>query len=181
MRCIILCAGFATRLYPLTRTVPKHLLPVAGRPVLDYVVERLGAIGIDQGVLVTNRTFLESFQRWAAEREGPLELQIVEDGPLLMITGSVPSAISSLAWIRATSGMISWSSTATICSRFLWMGRWTHFAAGATRSSYTTSAPRPKQPRWGSPFATRRAVYRLPREAVGTRHDGRLDRHLCLS
>jgi dTDP-glucose pyrophosphorylase len=34
--------------YPLTRTVPKHLLPVAGRPVLDYVVERLGAIGIDQ-------------------------------------------------------------------------------------------------------------------------------------
>ena len=80
MRCIILCAGFATRLYPLTRTVPKHLLPVAGRPVLDHVVERLGAIGIDRGVLVTNRTFLEAFQRWAAERESPLELQIVEDG-----------------------------------------------------------------------------------------------------
>ena len=80
MRCIILCAGFATRLYPLTCRKPKHLLPVAGRPVLDYVVERLEAIGLDQGVLVSNHTFLEAFERWAAQRASPLELQIVDDG-----------------------------------------------------------------------------------------------------
>ena len=54
MRCVILCAGFATRLLPLTRTVPKHLLTVAGQPVLDYVVDRLAQAGIDNGVVVTN-------------------------------------------------------------------------------------------------------------------------------
>jgi len=79
MQCVILCAGFATRLYPLTRTVPKHLLPVAGRPVLDYVVERLAGVGIDRGVLVTNRTFADQFHRWAANQPLAANLQILDD------------------------------------------------------------------------------------------------------
>ncbi|MGW8187419.1 MAG: sugar phosphate nucleotidyltransferase, partial [Desulfobacterales bacterium] len=41
MMAILLCAGFATRLYPLTRDFPKALLPVAGRPVIDYLVEQV--------------------------------------------------------------------------------------------------------------------------------------------
>ncbi len=80
MHCVILCAGFATRMYPLTLTVPKQLLPVAGRPVLDYVVERLAKAGIDQGVVVTNRTFLDAFRRWADGGSLPIQLQILDDG-----------------------------------------------------------------------------------------------------
>lgn len=80
MQCAILCAGFATRLYPLTETIPKHLLPVAGRPVLDYVVERLSAVGIDRGVLVSNRTFIDQFHRWAANQPLAANLQILDDG-----------------------------------------------------------------------------------------------------
>jgi glucose-1-phosphate thymidylyltransferase len=80
MQCAILCAGFATRLYPLTETVPKHLLPVAGRPVLDYVVERLAAVGIDRGVLVTNRTFADQFSRWAANQPLAANLKLLDDG-----------------------------------------------------------------------------------------------------
>ena len=80
MQCAILCAGFATRLYPLTASVPKHLLPVAGRPVLDYVVERLAAVGIQRGVLVSNRTFADQFRRWAAQQPLAANLQLLDDG-----------------------------------------------------------------------------------------------------
>lgn len=80
MRCVILCAGFATRLQPLTLTVPKHLLNVAGRPVLDYVVERLAAVGIERGVLVSNHVFVDAFRSWADDSAIPLQVQIVDDG-----------------------------------------------------------------------------------------------------
>ncbi len=80
MRCVILCAGFATRLQPLTLTVAKHLLAVAGRPVLDYVVERLAAARIQQGVLVSNHVFVDDFRRWADDSAIPVQLQILDDG-----------------------------------------------------------------------------------------------------
>ena len=46
MNALILAAGYATRLYPLTLDTPKPLLPVAGRPVLDYMLDELRAIQI---------------------------------------------------------------------------------------------------------------------------------------
>lgn len=45
MKVLILGAGYATRLYPLTLTQPKPLLPVAGKPMIDYVMDNLAAIG----------------------------------------------------------------------------------------------------------------------------------------
>ena len=41
MKCIILCAGYATRLYPLTKNTPKHLLKINDRTILDYVIEKI--------------------------------------------------------------------------------------------------------------------------------------------
>lgn len=62
---ILLCAGFATRLYPLTRGFPKPLLPVAGRPVIDYLLEQIvGLPGIESIHIVTNARFYEHFTRW---------------------------------------------------------------------------------------------------------------------
>ena len=46
MEAIILCGGFATRLEPISLYIPKPLLPVGGRPIIDYIVDSLTDIGI---------------------------------------------------------------------------------------------------------------------------------------
>jgi glucose-1-phosphate thymidylyltransferase len=66
LKLIILGAGYATRLYPLTLTQPKPLLSVAGRPMLEHVVDNLNPITeIDHIYIVTNAKFADHFQRWA--------------------------------------------------------------------------------------------------------------------
>ena len=66
MKVIILAAGYATRLYPLTLTQPKPLLPVAGKPMVEYVLDNLAPIGgIDRIYVVTNAKFAGHFQKWA--------------------------------------------------------------------------------------------------------------------
>src|SRR5947207_9045626 len=66
MKIIILAAGYATRLYPLTLTRPKPLLPVAGKPMIDHVLDNLAGIpGIERVYIVTNAKFAEQFQQWA--------------------------------------------------------------------------------------------------------------------
>jgi glucose-1-phosphate thymidylyltransferase len=66
MKIIILAAGYATRLYPLTLTQPKPLLPVAGKPMLEYVIDNLAPIdGIDRVYIVTNAKFAGHFQEWS--------------------------------------------------------------------------------------------------------------------
>jgi glucose-1-phosphate thymidylyltransferase len=84
MKVIILAAGYATRLYPLTLTQPKPLLPVAGRPMIDYVLDNLSAIGgADRIYVVTNAKFAAPFQQWAdahRARSSQFQLTIVNDG-----------------------------------------------------------------------------------------------------
>jgi glucose-1-phosphate thymidylyltransferase len=66
MRCVLLAAGYATRLRPLTDDVPKHLLPVGGRPMLDWVVGCVREVeDVDAIHLVTNSRFAPAFSRWA--------------------------------------------------------------------------------------------------------------------
>src|SRR5688572_2498251 len=84
MRIIILAAGYATRLYPLTLTQPKPLLPVAGKPMVDHVLDNLSPIsGIDRVYIVTNAKFADHFQRWADDyraKKAKLDFTIVNDG-----------------------------------------------------------------------------------------------------
>jgi glucose-1-phosphate thymidylyltransferase len=69
VKAIILAAGYATRLYPLTETVAKPLLPVAGRPMLDYILDRIReADEVDAVHVVTNHKFAQSFADWAADK-----------------------------------------------------------------------------------------------------------------
>jgi len=84
MKVIILAAGYATRLYPLTLTQPKPLLPVAGKPMVEYVLDNLAPIGgIDRVYVVTNAKFAGHFGKWSEQRRaakaGP-ELTVVNDG-----------------------------------------------------------------------------------------------------
>jgi glucose-1-phosphate thymidylyltransferase len=84
MKVIILAAGYATRLYPLTLTQPKPLLPVAGKPMVEYVLDNLAPIGgIDRVYVVTNAKFASHFQTWAADysaHKARLNFTVVNDG-----------------------------------------------------------------------------------------------------
>ena len=83
MKVIILAAGYATRLYPLTLTQPKPLLPVAGKPLIDYVLDNLAPIsGIDRIYVVTNAKFADHFQKWATDyhaHKAKLNFTVVND------------------------------------------------------------------------------------------------------
>jgi glucose-1-phosphate thymidylyltransferase len=84
MKVIILAAGYATRLYPLTLTQPKPLLPVAGKPMVDHVLDNLTSIsGIDRVYIVTNAKFADHFQEWADDyraKKKAIDFTIVNDG-----------------------------------------------------------------------------------------------------
>lgn len=69
MKALILAAGYATRLYPLTKAVAKPLLPLAERPMLDYLLDRIREVAeIDATHVVTNHKFADAFAEWAATR-----------------------------------------------------------------------------------------------------------------
>ncbi len=77
MKALVLAAGYATRLYPLTLDRPKALLEVGGRPMLDHVLDRLQAMGVDETIVVTNAKFTPHFEGWATGKE---DVRIVNDG-----------------------------------------------------------------------------------------------------
>ena len=76
MKLLVLAAGYATRLYPLTRDRPKALLPVGGRPMADWLLERLEPIGFDAKYVVTNARFADQFRGWAEGKN----VTVVDDG-----------------------------------------------------------------------------------------------------
>ena len=74
MKAIILAAGYATRLYPLTENFPKPLLEVGGKPILDWLISDL-SLSIDEFIVVTNHKFANQFRAWAGER-----MRVIDDG-----------------------------------------------------------------------------------------------------
>jgi glucose-1-phosphate thymidylyltransferase len=65
MKCVILCGGYATRLYPLTQSRSKSLLPIKGVPLLDYIIKKVQNLEeIDQIFIVTNNKFYYDFIWW---------------------------------------------------------------------------------------------------------------------
>jgi glucose-1-phosphate thymidylyltransferase len=84
MKLIVLAAGYATRLYPLTLNQPKPLLPVAGRPMLEHILDSFSGIDeIDHVYVVTNAKFAGHFADWAREYEAAhpgRKITVVNDG-----------------------------------------------------------------------------------------------------
>ncbi len=69
MKALILAAGYATRLRPLTDTIAKPLLPVGGRPMVDWTLDRIAETSADEVHLVTNARFAPDFERWAEGKD----------------------------------------------------------------------------------------------------------------
>ncbi len=81
MKAIILVAGYATRLYPLTLTTPKPLLPINNKPIIDYIVDELNTIdAIDQIYVVSNHKFAKNFDQWAADKANQKPICVLDDG-----------------------------------------------------------------------------------------------------
>jgi len=78
---MILAAGYATRLYPLTKDKPKPLLPVAGKPIIEYIIEKIDHIKEIDGIyIVTNEKFYEKFLAWKDKYECPKPIKVLNDG-----------------------------------------------------------------------------------------------------
>jgi glucose-1-phosphate thymidylyltransferase len=69
MKALILAAGYATRLRPLTDSTAKPLLPVGGRPMVDWILDHIAETSADEVHLVTNARFAADFERWAADKD----------------------------------------------------------------------------------------------------------------
>jgi glucose-1-phosphate thymidylyltransferase len=80
LKVIILCAGYATRLYPLTENMPKPLLPVGKKPILGWILERVQKVqGVEAVYLVSNQKFAGHFEDWAAKAKYPWPVEVVND------------------------------------------------------------------------------------------------------
>lgn len=80
MKALILAAGYATRLYPLTKKFPKPLLKVENRPIIDYIIDKLRAIpDIDEIIVVTNSRFIPYFKQWAKRIRIEKRVTLVDD------------------------------------------------------------------------------------------------------
>ena len=86
MNAILLCAGFATRMTPLTKDFPKALLPVGGKAVIDHLIEQfLDFRGLDSIYVVTNERFFKQFAEWGETKSRAItgrgiSLHILNDG-----------------------------------------------------------------------------------------------------
>lgn len=86
MKLLVLAAGYATRLRPLTDHKAKPLLPLSGRPMIDLVLDCFsGCTDIDEVYVVTNHRFARDFESWAEEKKaepGPYRVRVFDDKTL---------------------------------------------------------------------------------------------------
>ncbi len=81
MKCIVLAAGYGTRLYPLTENFPKPLLEVNGKTILDWLLEDIDSTGIiKEYAVVSNHRYIERFYKWAADLHLKTHVTVIDDG-----------------------------------------------------------------------------------------------------
>lgn len=80
MQCILLAAGYATRLYPLTENMPKALLKLGDKTILDMVIDKIGEIDdVENIYIVTNEKFHTHFEDWAKTYSGSKGIKVLND------------------------------------------------------------------------------------------------------
>jgi len=81
MKILILAAGYAIRLHPLTLDMPKSLLPVGGRTILDRILDKLASLdGVDSIYIITNEKFFQKFKDWVKGSNHAGKISIINDG-----------------------------------------------------------------------------------------------------
>lgn len=79
---VLLAAGYGTRLYPLTKEIPKALLPIKGKPIVEYLIEKVERLSEPprQMVIVSNHPYADTFKRWLTESRQKLPWIVLDDG-----------------------------------------------------------------------------------------------------
>src|SRR3989338_5335987 len=81
MKAILLAAGYATRMWPLTKDKPKALLKINGQQVLSYVAEKVGKLKeIDEIIVVSNAKYFHLFKAWAHLSDFGIQVSVLNDG-----------------------------------------------------------------------------------------------------
>ena len=79
MKCLILAAGYATRLYPLTENFPKPLLKVGEKTILDWLIDDIDSVGlVDEYVVISNHKYAPHFDAWTVEKKQ--KITVLDDG-----------------------------------------------------------------------------------------------------
>ena len=72
MQCVLLAAGYATRLYPLTENMPKALLKLGDKTILEMVTDKIDEVSdVENIYIVTNEKFYKQFEKWCESYKGP--------------------------------------------------------------------------------------------------------------
>lgn len=83
MKAIILAAGYATRLYPLTLDMPKPLLQVGDKKMAEHIMDKIEEVdAIDEVFVVTNNKFFEHFNTWSKKYDSSKKITVVNDGTM---------------------------------------------------------------------------------------------------
>jgi glucose-1-phosphate thymidylyltransferase len=86
IKAIILAAGYATRLYPLTKTIPKPLLEVGGKPIIEHLLEKLRKLDeMGDIFIVTNDFFFDKFKQWADDYRLKNKIQLRKEGKKIIL------------------------------------------------------------------------------------------------
>lgn len=107
MKCLILAAGYATRLYPLTENFPKPLLDVGGKTILDWLVDDIDSCGrVDEYVVISNHKFAHHFDAWAKTKAQ--KITVLDDGTESNETrlGAVKDIEFAIDTLRLTGDML---------------------------------------------------------------------------
>lgn len=84
MKCILLCAGYATRLFPLTENFPKMLLEIEeGKPLLDYILEKVNEVEVvDEIFVITNNKYYNHLLVWSSQKNNIKPIKVVNDNTM---------------------------------------------------------------------------------------------------
>ena len=81
MKAVITCAGYASRLWPLTKETPKPLLEVKGRPIIEHIIDKVSEIpDVDSIFVITNEKFYSNFEKWLEGKTLKVPVKILNDG-----------------------------------------------------------------------------------------------------
>lgn len=80
MKCLILAAGYATRLYPLTENFPKPLLEIKNKPIINWLIDDLEETKvIDEYIVISNHKFISHFLNWQNKQKNKEKITIIDD------------------------------------------------------------------------------------------------------
>ncbi len=82
MQAIILAGGYGTRLHPLTINAPKPMIPVVGKPMIEYLIEKIDSVkDVSEIFIVSNEKFSHVFEEWLEKKPHP-KITIINDGTI---------------------------------------------------------------------------------------------------